>query len=348
MADNSLIEWCDATWQPVTGCHIVSPGCANCYAMRLAGTRLAFHPSRKGLTRDTAAGPVWTGEVRFNEQWLDQPLRWRAPRRIFVCAHGDLFAENVPDDWIDRVFAVMQRAGRHTFVVLTKRSGRARAYLERLYAEADANKRGWYQRGFCWPLGSRAEMSRDRVVPFPNVWLGVSVEDQARADERIPLLLDTPAAIRFISAEPLLGPIDLTDITAAHLGEPVPDQWDALSREYDDRIGAPGPRLDWVIVGGESGAGARPMHPDWARALRDQCTEAGVAFFFKQWGEWIAADMLAAMLEPAALLPLDARQAAALAAGRPQHNSDGIVLIRAGRSLAGRRLDGREWSEFPA
>ena len=133
MADRSRIEWTDATWNPITGCSVVSPGCTNCYAMKLAGGRLRNHPSRQGLTRLQKKGagwrPVWTGEVRFNEQWLDQPLRWQRPRRVFVCAHGDLFHEHVPDEWIDRVFAVMALAGDHTFQVLTKRAERMHEYL---------------------------------------------------------------------------------------------------------------------------------------------------------------------------------------------------------------------------
>ena len=244
MADHSLIEWCDATWNPVTGCSVVSPGCTNCYAMRLAGTRLKHEPSREGLTQDTKAGPVWTGQVRFNEQWLDQPLRWKRGRRIFVCAHGDLFAEGVPDEWIDKVFAVMALAAQHTFLVLTKRAARMREYCsdaQTPFRVARAGKQ--------WAIGSTIEW------PLANCWEGVSVEDQARADERIPLLRDTPAAKRFISAEPLLSGIELWGWT---------------------------PHLDWVIAGGESGPGARPMHPDWARSLRDQCQAAGVPFFFKQ------------------------------------------------------------------
>lgn len=129
MADTSAIEWTDATWNPVTGCSVVSPGCTNCYAMKLAGTRLQHHPSRAGLTQDSKAGPVWTGEVRFNEQWLDQPRRWKRGRNIFVCAHGDLFHESVPDEWLDRVFRQMGIAHHHTFQVLTKRSGRMRSYM---------------------------------------------------------------------------------------------------------------------------------------------------------------------------------------------------------------------------
>ena len=129
MADGTKIEWCDATWQIVTGCSIVSPGCTNCYAMRLAGTRLKDHPSRKGLTKIVNGNHVWTGEVRFNKQWLTQPLRWKRPRRIFVAAHGDLFHESVPDGWIMRVLWVMGHAQHHTFQVLTKRSKRMREFF---------------------------------------------------------------------------------------------------------------------------------------------------------------------------------------------------------------------------
>lgn len=131
MADGTKIEWTDATWNPITGCSVVSPGCTNCYAMKLAGTRLKHHPTREGLTTDSKAGPVWNGKVRFNESMLLDPLKWRRPRMIFVCAHGDLFAENVPDEWIDQVFAVMALAPHHTFQVLTKRPERMRAYLTR-------------------------------------------------------------------------------------------------------------------------------------------------------------------------------------------------------------------------
>jgi len=302
MADHSLIEWTDATWNPITGCSVVSPGCTNCYAMKLAGTRLKHIPSRAGLTRDSKAGPVWTGEVRLNEQWLDQPLRWTKPRRIFVCAHGDLFAENVPDEWIDRVFAVMALAPQHTFQVLTKRPARMRTYikghqskipylgrmpLERIHLEAADHMEG--DGGYMDTLKSHGgniySLYCSVPWPLPNVWLGVSTEDQARADERIPDLLATPAAVRFVSAEPLLGPIDtlLTtergDLDAlrglgVHADEEGPDDW------YRTAM------LDWVIVGGESGQGARPMHPQWVRSLRDQCAAAGTAFFFKQWGEW--------------------------------------------------------------
>ena len=241
MADNTPIEWTDATWNPITGCSVVSPGCTNCYAMRLAGTRLRHHPSRVGLTKASKAGPVWNGTVLFNEPALNMPLRWTRPRRIFVCAHGDLFAENVPDEWIDRVFHIMALSPRHTFQVLTKRPGRMRDYLT-----------------------NPATQKLYPGLPLPNVWLGVSVEDQRRADQRVPILLDTPAAIRFVSAEPLLGPVSIGYL-----------RWQTENCY---------PRIDWVIVGGESGPGARPMQAEWARALRDQCATARVPFFFKQWG----------------------------------------------------------------
>jgi protein gp37 len=218
---------------------VVSPGCTNCYAMKLAGTRLRAHPSRRGLTQPSKAGPVWTGEARFNEGWLDQPLRWTKPRMIFVCAHGDLFHENVPDAWIDRVFAVMALSPRHTFQVLTKRPARMRAWFEERWqgtpaqtltfsdgtnldipAGGESGRMGQVETA-CEPLLDKfglADPSKPDLWtadekckamqwgwPLPNVWLGVSVEDQTRADERIPDLLETPAAVRWISAEPLLG-----------------------------------------------------------------------------------------------------------------------------------------------
>ena len=300
MADHTKIEWTDATWNPITGCSVLSPGCTNCYAMKLAGTRMKNHPSRAGLTIDTKAGTVWNGEVRFNEEWLTQPLQWKKPRMIFVCAHADLFHESVPDAWIDRVFAVMALAPQHTFQVLTKRSKRMREYITEhgsgfgdtiSVLERVADKAG--------RMMEDGDNAADCVLggpwPLPNVWLGVSVEDQKRADERIPNLLATPAAIRWISAEPLLGPVNLRDmdindhLASRQLGL-IGGYWiNALTGANDD-MGRPCPdvpKIDWVVVGGESGANARPMHPDWARSLRDQCAAAGVPFLFKQWGEWL-------------------------------------------------------------
>ena len=325
MSDGTKIEWTEATWNPITGCSVTSPGCTNCYAMKLAGTRLRHHESRAGLTQDSKAGPVWTGEVRLNEQWLDQPLRWKRPRKIFVCAHGDLFHESVPDEWIDRVFAVMALCPQHTFQVLTKRSARMREY----FADDESRDRIDSEMGILIaqrvdPHVRRSDDLRatapclDETWPLPNVWLGVSVEDQQRADERIPDLLATPAAVRWLSCEPLLGPANLEPWLAPDKacqgcddGEgygnrcssnraPREEQcpWNravqtVVEHGPYDHDGIPAAItsdvhcLDWIVVGGESGPGARPMHPDWARSLRDQCDIADMPFFFKQWGEWL-------------------------------------------------------------
>lgn len=282
MSEVTTIEWTDATWNPITGCTLVSEGCRHCYAAQLAATRLRHHPSRKGLARLNAAGEAkFTGEVRLNEQWLDQPFSWRRPRRIFVCAHGDLFHEAVPDEWIDRVFSVMALAQQHTFQVLTKRPERARDYLASLSAEF-GDMVWWTVRMRDAARAARALLGdlrdlRARSWPLPNVWLGTSVEDQATADARIPHLLAAPAAVRFLSAEPLLGPVDLTEwLHDSHC--PIRSEGVCICCEPREVS------LDWVIVGGESGRHARPMHLSWARSIKDQCAEAGVACFVKQLG----------------------------------------------------------------
>lgn len=327
MSDGTHIEWTDATVNAINGCTVLSPGCTNCYAMRLAGTRLRDHPSRKGLTSDSKAGPVWNGTVRLNESALLQPLRWKRPRRIFWNAHGDIFHPAVPDAWIDRCFAVMALTPHHIHQVLTKRSDRMRAYL----SNGAANGRiariiiDWLVDGtittglrHCktWPVRSIGDIDDPTDItvdmPLPNVWLGVSVEDQKRALERIPDLLATPAAVRWLSCEPLLGPIDLGQLLE---GLPI----NAWLTWLD--------ALNWVVVGGESGPGARPMHPDWARALRDQCAAAYVPFFFKQWGDY---------------LPCGQQQAD----GRLWINGSGHPL-RAIKSMTGRYLDGVQHDGMP-
>jgi protein gp37 len=331
MGDKTAIEWADASWNPTAGCALVSPGCTNCYAMRLAH-RLGHIEDAVGgkygeLTHAVNGRAVWTGELRFDEYVLSQPLRWRRPRRIFVNSMSDLFHEAVREDWLDRIFAIMASAPQHQFLVLTKRPEHMRDWI-------------------------KAQAARNGDWPLANVWLGVSVEDQARADERIPALLDTPAARHWISAEPLLDRVLLRT------------EW-----LHNRRSAAPGLRgdhyteaLDWIVCGGESGPGARPMLRSWATSLRDQSAAAGVPFFFKQWGEWIDADEWMNSFElgisrggelwrPARPLNYVDAQWLAEALGRGgnryEHHSDGTTVIRVGRRAAGRLLDGREHNEFP-
>jgi protein gp37 len=227
VGDRSAIEWTDATWNPTTGCDRVSPGCDHCYALTLAKRLKAMdNPRYQNDGRPSSSGPGFG--LTLHSDKLADPLSWRDPRFVFVNSMSDLFHAGVPKTFIRRAFATMQNAQRHTFQILTKRPARM------------------------------AKVLRDvQPDPLPNVWLGTSVEDQHHADKRVDLLLETPAAVRFLSCEPLLGPIDLR-------------RW----------VG----RLEWVIVGGESGHHARPMDPSWVRAIRDQCVVAGVPFFMKQWG----------------------------------------------------------------
>ena len=354
MADRTKIEWCrsedgtpGATWNPITGCTVVSPGCTNCYAMKLAGTRMKHHPSRAGLTEDSKAGPVWNGQVRFNAEWLVQPLRWKRPRTIFVCAHGDLFHESVHEDWIDQVFAIMAAAPQHRFQVLTKRPLRMMGYNDYPYARQSVVAE------WAGKLCEDGDRVHGTVLtgpwPLPNVWLGVSAEDQKRAEERIPILLQTPAAIRFLSAEPLLGPIDLRRL---QIGKDL--YLDALSGCHEG-LATNGPlppikaALDWVICGGESGPNARPMHIDWARSLRDQCSILG-AFHFKQFGEWtprpldhipVPSDRLRWMLPDGTVKRVQDIKG-------KENDLEWKQIARVGKKAAGRELDGRTWDEYPA
>jgi protein gp37 len=254
MSDKTGIGWTDATWSPLVGCTHVSAGCDHCYAASLASGRLSTHPIYAGL----AVGGRFTGEVRLLPERLDQPLRWRKPRRIFVNSMSDLFHDEVPDEFIAQVFGVMALTPRHAFQILTKRPGRMASLLNRdsfeLAVRAEVQRQKWSVLGteappWSWPLG--------------NCWLGTSVEDQKWANVRIPQLVRVPAAVRFLSVEPLLAPVDL---------------WPWINPEQSQG------RIGWVIVGGESGPDHRPIQAEWVRGLRDQCVAAGVAFFFKQWG----------------------------------------------------------------
>lgn len=307
----SKIEWTGKTWNPIVGCSIVSPGCTNCYAMRMAyrleamsvaeETRTGGDPGPlehyRGTTNLAKGKPVWTDEVRLApEHILLQPLQWKKPQTIFVNSMGDLFHEDIPDEWIDAVFAVMALCPQHTFQVLTKRPERMRAYLSSPEAQGRISSRAMEEApvgrdigdvGLMMEIGSVFTTSF-KLWPLPNVWLGVSAENQEQANARIPQLLATPAAVRFVSVEPMLGPVDLEELddgerdgTHLHfnaLSGLAHDGHDFVSGIFDQ----PDPRLDWVICGGESGRGKRPFDPDWARSLRNQCAAAGVPFFMKQ------------------------------------------------------------------
>ncbi len=350
MADHTGIEWTDATWNPVVGCSLVSPGCTNCYAMGQAARILrcsegSGRPTLYAGTVETVKGrPVWTGKVALaSDATLTQPLRWTKPRRIFVNSMGDLFHEDVPDEWIDRVFAVMALAPQHTFQILTKRSARMRGYFEKVRHEG----------GICdsmsviWQRAVEIATERDLLANYqpqlrvlPNVWLGVSAEDQRRADERIPDLLATPAAIRFVSAEPLLGPIDFRDaLIPIGQGAKVAAYGAFGTHPVATSVRAP---LDWIIVGGESGPNARPMRPDWARSIREQCAAAGTAFFFKQWGEW--SPHTAALEDGDGGIRTSPRGGVNWQAEKP---GGAFGVFRVGKARAGRLLDGVTHDAMP-
>jgi len=299
---DTKIEWADKVWNPVIGCTAVSPGCANCYAVSMAH-RHASNPklgdTYHGLTVKHPNGIVgWSGQVKCLPERLDQPLRWKQPSRIFVNSMSDLFHPDVPFEFVKQVWEIMRMCEDHTFLILTKRPERMVQFSD--YALAHGF-------GFIDEL---------------NVWLGTSVENQATADERIPLLLQTPAAVHWISAEPLLGPVKLDDDICLGCGGSYSDNPFAKKRcndcpcgsgktfRYPHESGETWP-IDWVVCGGESGRKARPMHPDWARGLRDQCKAADVPFFFKQWGEFSPCS------------------------------------VRVGKSAAGCLIDGVEHKEFP-
>jgi protein gp37 len=370
MADHSKIEWTDSTWTPIRArrdfngmrsgervplthigwhCEHVSEGCRNCYAEginRRLGTGLDFKP---GHRKDI--------EIFLDEKMLLAPLKWKKPRMIFVASMTDLFADFVKDEWIDRVFAVMALCPQHRFQVLTKRARRMREYVAQRHSRNEVEL-----------AAERIKPSKDFPVspkwcfewPLPNTWLGISAEDQPNADERIPDLLQTPAAVRFVSLEPLLGAIAIwpwLHDSDCDLQEHGAAGTCTCSEPREDRV-------DWVIVGGESGRNARPMHPDWARSIRDQCQAAGVPFFMKQWGEWLIGEpgeeeYLTAFqdgsdfanISDGADIMLDA---ACEHRGAPNHlwknywaSGDGHLLKRAGKKAAGRLLDGKRHDRMP-
>ena len=246
VSDKSTIEWTDATWNPIRGCTRVSEGCRNCYAEHIAARFSEPGQPYEGIAQWTKSRePRWTGKIVPVPEHLKDPIGWKRPRMIFVNSMSDLFHENLSFEFVIQICHVMRLAPQHTYQILTKRPERMRYFFERAWQE----------------------------MPPANWWLGTSVEDQPTADRRIPELLKTRATVRWISAEPLLGPIPLWEF-------------------------GPIPALDWVVVGGESGPNARPMNPEWPQLIRDQCVSAGVPFFFKQWGEWIPTIVPGAGLTP--------------------------------------------------
>jgi len=377
------IEWASlglpkgVTWNPIRArnlrggdeqgwyCEKVSPACENCYAERLnrkpgatGGTGFPYKPGHRGDV-----------EIYLDEKTLLQPLSWRAPRGVFVCSMTDLFGDWVPDEWLDRIHAVEALCPQHRFAHLTKRPKRMREYLTK-----PMRKRTIAERVMCVSealarlhgFKARIEMEHFSKCfkgdgPFLNIWLGVTAEDQKRADERIPDLLATPAAVRFVSIEPMLGPIDLYN------GDPDPrlggheatqtflGQW---WEPGDNLKGPPRRGVDWVIAGGESGGGARPSHPDWLRSLRDQCLAAEVPFFFKQFGDFSPHEIRdgGQIIPPmpcfgniknfyrwreGAFVPVDGRENCVTAF------APGTISVRIGKQRADRMLDGKEYSEFP-
>jgi protein gp37 len=301
---DTLIQWTDKVWNPTRGCSVISSGCTNCYAMKQAHRFSGHGQPYDGLTRLGANGPIWTGEVRTVPEMLDAPLRWKKSCRVFVDSMSDLFHEDVPDEFIAAVFGVMQACPDHTFQVLTKRAVR----LPDWFNWVEKSRRGYWhgtagllmdclnkhgkaiyemaKAGFKratrlrWPdmpdpVTSLGDSSLGPDWPLPNVWIGVSTEDQKAADGRIPHLLKTPAAVRFLSVEPLLGPIDLRF-----------EEWqqDGPDESPYHAVTAAGQGISWVIVGGESGPNARPCDLAWIRSIVRQCQSAGVHPFVKQIG----------------------------------------------------------------
>ena len=305
MAEHSAISWCDATFTAWIGCKKVSPACDHCYAERWAARfgRIAW-----------GRRPVRTSAANWSEPlgWNAKALRTGRSLRVFCASLGDVLDNAAPDAWRADLWSLIEATPALTWMLLTKRIGNAQRMLPP----------GWLER------------------PRPNVWLGATVVNQEEADRDIPKLIATPAAVRFVSCEPLLGPIDFDhewfETESFGHADDCNDDLCALNADMHSCAGqvCPEPSIDWVIVGGESGPGARPMHPEWARSIRDQCVDAHVPFHFKQWGEWAPNCLCCTM---------DAHRTTK----RPEPGKPG-VMFRCGREAASRALDEKVWAEFPA
>lgn len=407
MATNTRIEWADSTINPLVGCSKISPACNHCYAERMAA-RMVHNPAVAHRYAGTVdAHGKWTGKINvIPNELLEKARRMRRPRRIFVGSMSDLFHPRVPAGHIARIFTQMAIVGHHTYMLLTKRPDRMREMLSQqdMQDAVRSNVLRWRDEADLPP--------QDFRWPLPNVWLGTTVEDQARADERVPELLATPGALHFVSCEPLLGPVDLRkwlpgswecSLTCGYRQHEWPEQWFCGTCGYENSDdGAWGdpetcpecgcgdspqtpcpmcglpmyndhpdtPYLRWVIAGGETGPGARPAHPDWFRSLRDQCAEAidpsarleyRVPFFFKSWGEWLPAPEgqfnsfkypHQGYLSPD--LPYDELPGPSGANGEGLWGPEKLIaagcahVVRVGKAISGRLLDGVEHNSIPA
>jgi protein gp37 len=338
----TTIEWTQETWNPVHGCDRVSPGCDRCYALKMAKRLKAM--GRPDYQRDgdpRTSGPGFAVQAPVN--MLLQPLRWKRPRRIFVDSMGDVFHAAVEDTTIARIFAVMAATPHHTYQLLTKRPARMRSLLTSagFHAEVALALIALPALAHSPAALISRELAPGRsrpMEPLPNLWLGTSVENQQWAENRIPLLLQTPAAVRWISAEPLLGPIDLKAAVRTMGSE----RGHGLTASYVHTRGccAKFHGLDWVVAGGESGPGARPMDPAWARGLRDQCTAADIPFLFKQWGAWAPTGYQ--------VIGTPTWHKNAVLVGDPVDDlGHRTEMHRIGKKAAGRELDGRTWDQYP-
>lgn len=332
---STKIEWAEETWNPVIGCTKVSAGCKNCYAERMSsrlanmGQAVYQRVVQIDYERDIAL-PQWNNAIKLLPSKLTNPFHWKKPRTIFVCSMSDLFHKDVPFAFIDNVFAVMACSPRHVFYVLTKRPERMAGYL----LERSRSCTHWEKAAR--EIGYTMRFNGNGLCPFPlpNVILGTSIENQTTFDYRIHFLLRCPAVARFLSLEPLLGPVDLSGVlTKAQWGKP-----NSKKLRPHEVVGR-NDLIHQVIVGGESGPGARPMHLDWARSLRDQCKAAGVPFFFKQWGEWLPCeDGPDGWYTPSAIPVSDLRVNTTLIDS---------PMARVGKKAAGRLLDGVEHNGIP-
>ena len=334
MSANTKIEWCDHTFNPWEGCQKTSPGCDNCYAEARnarfgGGTAINFGP---GAPRRRTSAANWALPKRWNAQ-ADAFMALHGRRqRVFCASLADVFDNAVDPQWRADLFGLIQQTPNLDWLLLTKRIGNVRGMLAEL------------------AHGSDPDLTLLDMMPLPNVWIGATIVNQAEADRDIPKLLQVPARVRFLSMEPLLGPVDLTSLRPQLFAAKANAlsgvwKWDGGPRTTES------PPLDWVIVGGESGPNARPMHPDWARSLRDQCAAAGVPFLFKQWGEHDLSydrerdDPDYQRCHSMERLP---GRWINLAGGHGFNGQRVHYAHRVGKKAAGRLLDGRTWDGFPS